>query len=296
MIEIRNLTKKFIDVTAINNLSIDFDHGIIGLVGQNGAGKSTLLRLIASVLYQNEGEILVDGLSNDLKESKEKIFFLSDNPYVPTFSSIQDLVDLYYSLYNFDKNRFYELINLFALPKKRKISGFSKGMKRQLFLALTLSIDARYYLLDEAFDGIDPLVMELIKNELLKLSSNGKTIIISSHNIGALQRLCDRFVILYQGRVTKDGANDNLDDNLIKYQIISESEDFNQENLSRLKFNVVSFKKMGSIYHVVFSSNSKELLESQLKENFNLRLLENIPIDSEELIALEMLLAKKGIK
>lgn len=297
MIEVKNVTKNFFDVCAIDDLSLKISRGIVGLVGQNGSGKSTLLRLIGNVIYQDSGEIFIDGISNNDKESKEKVFFLSDNPYVPYFSNVNDLIELYSSLYKLNKDKFYSIVNSFSLPINRRISGFSKGMKRQLFIALTLSIDAKYYLLDEVFDGLDPLVMNIIKNEFLKLSEEDKVIVISSHNINALQRMADRFLILYKGKIIKDddSSNDTKKAEFLKYQIISDKP-LTESILKELHFNVLSFNKLGSVCHAIFVNEEKALLEEKINKYFTPKFVEEIPIDMEETLSLEMLLAKKEEK
>ncbi len=293
MIEIKNLTKRFGTTVATNDVTLTFDKGIIGLVGQNGAGKSTLLRLIAGVLYPDEGEILIDGKPNDLKQSKASVLFLNDDPYVPS-PRINDLINLYDALYDFNKDIFYEIIKKFNLPINKKITSFSKGMTRQLFIAITLAIDAKYYLLDEAFDGLDPLSLQLIKQEILNLYNKDKTIIISSHNISALERLVDRFVIIYNGKISNDDINKKSNEQLIKYQIMIDNENFNEEYLNSNGFNVVSFTKVGSIYHVVFlSENSKNTMKA-LKNKFkDISLIEPIAMSSDEIVSLDMVLARK---
>ncbi len=95
MIEIKNVTKRFDSVVASNNLTIQLKSGIYGLVGENGAGKSTLLRLIANVIYPDEGEILIDGIPNEQKEAKQKIFFLPDDPFVRPGQTINSVYDFY---------------------------------------------------------------------------------------------------------------------------------------------------------------------------------------------------------
>lgn len=295
MIKIKNLSKRFEDVQAISHLNLEIEHGIVGLVGHNGAGKSTLLRLIADILYPDEGKIEIDGLINSTKDAKEKVFFLSDDPYVPSFARIKDLYELYASFYPLDYQRFMDLVHEFLLPLDQRINNFSKGMKRQLFLALTFSIDAKYYLLDEAFDGIDPLALEKIKEIILQLNNDGKIIIISSHNIATLQRLVERFIILSGGEISRDGNNEMLGVDFLKYQMIT-PRIVTKEVLSALNLKPLNFKKVGSIYHLVFFGKKEEEISKILTGEFSPTLLEQIPIDTEEIITLEMLLAREEQK
>jgi ABC-2 type transport system ATP-binding protein len=290
MISIKQVTKNFKEVVAVNNLSIDIGSGIVGLVGQNGAGKSTLLRLISGVLYPSDGVITINGKEALSKEAKRDVFFLPDNPYALLRSNVKDVVDLYSNFYKIDIECFNRLLAKFKLPLNRRVTNFSKGMKRQLFVALALSIQVPILLLDEAFDGLDPLAMDVIKEEIINLNSEGKTIVISSHNISALERLVDRFIILYKGVLRSDGSNEHLGENFLKYQGVFNTP-LSEKQLLLLGIKVVSFKKVGSIYNFVVLD--QELLEQKINEAYAPVLLERIPIDPDEVITLEMLLATK---
>lgn len=291
MIEIKNLTKTFKDVIAVNDLSINIKKGINGLVGENGAGKSTLLRLISDVFQPDSGEILIDGKPHNLLENKQKLFFLSDTPYVPSNASVKQTLELYKSLFDLDEEKFYSIMSNLNLPTDRRVATYSKGIKRQLFLAISLSIKAEYILLDEAFDGLDPLVLDIIKQEIIK-NADEKTYIVSSHNISSLERLCDNFILLSKGRCQKTGDIEHIGESFHKYQIFTK-EEISKEILTSLGFKILSFKKLGSINDVVFYN---EIDEELLRKHFEVILCEKIPIDPDELIALEMLDARKENK
>jgi ABC-2 type transport system ATP-binding protein len=207
MIEIRDLTKTFGPVKAIDGLTIDFSDGVTGLVGENGAGKSTLFRLISGVLIPDSGSIAIDGFPAESKEAKEKLFFLTDDPYFPSGADLKGVADFYGCFYKLDRRKFEFLsAGKFGLPQKGRLSTFSKGMRRRAFIALAISIDAKYYLMDEAFDGLDPIVIDQIKSEIVNLSLDGKAVVISSHNITTLERLVDKTVILYKSRLSSPQA------------------------------------------------------------------------------------------
>ena len=210
MIKITNLTKKFGEKAAISNLSIDIDKGLIGLGGHNGAGKSTLFRLISGVYLPTEGEITVDGYASTTKEAKEKIFFLPDDPYTPAGADIKETFKFYSTFYDVDVTKFNQIINKFNLPWDKKVRVFSKGMRRLLFIALTLSINCEMLLMDEAFDGLDPVVLETVKYEILKIYEENRTIILSSHNVTALEKLVDKFIVIHEGKLSGDGSLDFL--------------------------------------------------------------------------------------
>ena len=295
MIQISNATKRFDQKVAISSLSLDIDTGVIGLVGQNGAGKSTLLRMIAGVYQVDEGKILVDSFLNTSKESKELVFFLPDDPYAPINSDINSVLEFYKLFYDVDEDIFDNLVDKFTLPRKVKINKFSKGMKRLLFIALSLSINCRYLLLDEAFDGLDPLVLETVKEQIVRICKDkDKTVVVSSHNVTALEKLVDKFVVIHDGRLSKDGDLDSLGETFVKYQAIFK-EAVDEETLTQLGLNVLSYRKAGSIHNFVIN-NSKNTDVEKILDKLNPTLLENIAIDANEIILLQMALAKKESK
>lgn len=291
MIEIKNLVKTFGSVRAVDDLSISINSGINGLIGENGAGKSTLLRLISDVYQPDSGEIIIDGVPNYKVMAKKDVFFLPDNPYAPHNMAVSQVFEFYSTLFDLDKEKFMAIMDRLSLPTDRKVSTYSKGMRRQLFIAIALSSTAKYALLDEAFDGLDPLVLATVREEIIK-DADKKTYIVSSHNISSLERLCDSFILLSKGRVGKNGDVEHLGENFVKYQILVKGA-LEQKDLEALSYRVLSFKKVGSICNVVFHD---KIDESIIRNKMDVILLEKIAIDPDELIALEMLDARKENK
>ncbi|MCQ2211598.1 MAG: ABC transporter ATP-binding protein [Paludibacteraceae bacterium] len=279
------LTKKFGDFTAIDKVSFKFDEGIIGLVGQNGAGKSTLFRMISDVLSFDDGMIIIDGMRHNEVEAKRSLFFLPDDPYVDKNDTIDDMLQFYSNFIDIDTAKFYSFIEKFELDRKRRLNNFSKGMRRQAFIALALSTRCKYLLLDEAFDGLDPIIIESLKSELFAAKEEGKTIVISSHNIAQLERMVDRFVILSAGSLS-EGESDSV--SFVKFQAYF-TEDVTKEMLESKGIKVVTFQKYGSITN--FAVIEEDVLEEKLSA-YNSILLERIPISGEELITLRMIFLK----
>ena len=290
MITTEKLTMRFDDVVAVDHLDVTFGPGITGLVGQNGAGKSTLLRLIAGIYHPSEGKACVDGHPSETKEAKSEVFFLPDDPYAPRGATIKGMLDFYQGLFELDADKFDSLIQRFGLPMNKAMSRFSKGMRRQAFIALALSMKARHLLLDEAFDGLDPLVVDSIKEEIIANAESGKTIVISSHNIFALQSLVDRFLILSSGGIAKEEEADAMGQEFVKFQAAFNAP-INEGVLKEIGFNVVSFRKVGSVYHFVIlgGKTSQQLIEERLHPLF----IDSVPLGPEEVISLQMMLAKR---
>lgn len=166
MIKTEHLTKKFGDLTALNDISCTINDGCIyGLVGSNGAGKSTLLRLIAGVYKPEKGNVTVDGAPvYENPKVKERITFVADELFFLPGASMNRMADLYAAVYKrFDRKRYKELTSLFGLDPKKPINTFSKGMKRQAATILALSARSDYILFDETFDGLDPVMRNFVK-------------------------------------------------------------------------------------------------------------------------------------
>ena len=293
MITINNLTKKFSNgVVAVDHLSIDIPKGVNGLVGENGAGKSTLFRLISGVYLPEEGKVAIDGKPSCSKEAKSSLFFLSDDPLYNRYDDPMALYRFYSHFYKIDRENYKRILLALHLPIENKLGTYSKGMRRQTFIALSLSMEVKYLLLDEAFDGLDPLVLETIKDEIAKKGQT-TTVVISTHNIALLDKIADRFIILYRGKLAKNDETKDADkaENLIKYQLYFNRE-VTEEDFKKAGLEVVSYRKVGSIIHLV--TKEKPDVEDLISSIHKPIIMETIPLEQEETIKLLMRSAREG--
>ncbi len=208
MIETRNLTKVFHGdqpVKAVNNVSVTMkDQEIFGLVGTNGAGKSTLLRLLAGVLRQDEGMILIDHQNVfDNPDVKKTLFFVPGEPFFLPNSSARAMAAYSREVWTgFDKLRFLKLCGEFGLDPDRRIAEYSKGMKRQLSILLAVCANTHYVLLDETFDGLDPVMRQAVKSLFAaEMADRGLTPVLTSHNLREIEDICDHVGLLHQGGI-----------------------------------------------------------------------------------------------
>ena len=217
MIEIKNINKSFSDKKVLSNINLIIPTGkVFGLIGINGAGKSTLLRLISGVYKADSGLILVnDEEVFENENAKKDLFFLPDEPYYGLNTTPNSLKDIYKAFYNLDIKTYLNYIDLFKLPLNKPMNKFSKGMKRQVFISLALSIKPKYLLLDEAFDGLDPLARLTFKRALIDLIDEKQTtIIISSHSLRELEDICDSYALLDNQTISSSG---DIQESLTKY-------------------------------------------------------------------------------
>lgn len=285
MLEIKNVTKAFKDKSVLDDVSLNIDHGsIFGLVGVNGAGKSTLLRSVAGIYSLDDGLVLFEGLDTHIDvEIRKRIFLVSDDPYYPYGSSIKSLKMFYKSFYDFDEEVYQKYLNLFKLSETDNISNFSKGMKRQALLLIALACKPELLLLDEAFDGLDPIVRVHIKNALSDLiEDNNSLIIISSHNLKELEDICDSYGILENGHIETYGDLLESKANINKYQLAFKEE----VDIEMFKGFDVLYKSLeGRIVTLVIKGNREDV--SKKLEALNPLILDVLNVNFEELFIYE---------
>lgn len=285
MIQIKQLSKSFSTKKVLENVNLTINDGtIMGLVGINGAGKSTLLRLISGVYKQEKGEIIIDNETVfDNEKIKEKIFFLPDEPYYERNTTPASLYELYSTFYKINKAEYWEYLNKFNLPYNSPIHNFSKGMKRQVFVSLAIAIKPKYLLLDEAFDGLDPLARLTFKKALIDFVEDKKSsVIISSHSLRELEDICDYYALIDNQTIASTGEIIEKIEQIHKYQVAFEKE------VKKEDFNIdfIKYEQDKRIVKVV----CKEPLEEFNKKisNLNPLIIDEIPIDFEELFIIEV--------
>lgn len=223
MIKAIGLTKTFEKKTALDAVNFEIENGCIyGLIGSNGSGKSTLMRIIAGVYMPDGGALLIDGapVFND-PERKAQVAFLGDTPHFLSQSNLKEMAAFYRKMYtSFDESVYRRLLAAFPLDETARIATMSKGMQRQAALILAVATCPKYLLLDEAFDGLDVVMRQVLKNILIEgMEERGMTTVIASHNIRELEDLCDHVCLLHNGELKFNDTTDRLKGKLHKVQV-----------------------------------------------------------------------------
>ncbi|MCL2881622.1 MAG: ABC transporter ATP-binding protein [Coriobacteriia bacterium] len=295
MIEAIDLTKRFNDVVALDRLSCQIPSGAIyGLVGSNGAGKSTLLRLIAGVYQPDGGTLTVDG--EPIFENpgrKADLAFISDELYFLAQANLKRMSELYASAFaDFSCARFDELVELFQLDPKKRIGTYSKGMRRQATLLLALSRRPRYLLIDEIFDGLDPVMRNIVRKLIYTdVCDRQATAIVSSHSLRELEDTCDRLALLYQGRIIFESEMDDLHTGLCKLQLVfAESPALVvEEQLRSAGLDPVKISQLGKIVTIILDAPFKGVSERVTAAlDPQPMLLEELPLTLEEVFTYKM--------
>ncbi len=287
MIEIKNVTKVFGEVKALDNLSFTVSSGaVFGLVGSNGAGKSTLLRVLNGVFKADGGEALIDGENVfENQKIKDKCFFVPDYPYFSNGDTIQKNAFLYRKIYSgWDEDYFKQLCATFPINTKQHIVNMSKGMQRQSALILALSTRPKYLFLDEIFDGLDPVVRQLVKKLIItNVTDNGTTVMIASHNLRELEDICDHIGLLHKGGIILERELDDLKLGIHKVQIAFNSE-IDDNLFSDLE--IVNKSRNGNLFNLTIRGNEQDFIPKL--EALNPAFMESLPLTLEEVFINEM--------
>ena len=184
------------------------DGKVLGLVGTNGSGKSTLLRLMSGVYVPDSGAVLYDGKDATLPAVREDVFFLPDDPFYAGQTTGKGIFDTYLTFYpNLDRELYRRLLERFKLDENAHQRNFSKGMRRQFYIALALSARPKYLLLDEAFDGLDAFTKKTVIEEINRaVEENDSTVVISSHALSELETFCDLYALIDNRTVSSQGS------------------------------------------------------------------------------------------
>lgn len=228
MIELRNLTKKYGDFTAVDHLSLTIEDGeFFGLLGPNGAGKTTTISMLSTVLLPTEGEIYIDGMKLDRKASaqKRKLAVITQEYSMRQDMTMDEVMEyqgrLYFMPRKEIRQKTEELLAFAGLLeyRKRTVRHLSGGMKRKLMICRALMIEPEILLLDEPTAGMDALARRQMWNLLRQLRSKGLTIVLTTHFIDEAQALCDRVALVNRGKLDVIDTPDALIEELGRYAV-----------------------------------------------------------------------------
>lgn len=287
MIDICGVSKSFGDVEALNDFTITINSGsIFGLVGSNGSGKSTLLRILSGVYLADKGSVKFDD-ENILDNEKTKglTTFVSDFPYFSNGETLETASQMYKILYpNWSDEKFKEISAMFPIDAKKRVINMSKGMQRQVALILALSTQPKYLFLDEIFDGLDPVVRQLVKKLIIsEVAENEMTVIIASHNLRELEDFCDHIGFLHKGGVLLEKDIDDLKLDLHRIQIAFEKP-LPENALKGL--DIVSEKLSGKVYTLVVRGDLDKAIDAL--NVYKPIYYETLPLTLEEIFISEM--------
>lgn len=282
MIEVNNVSFEIDNKKILNDINLKIPEGkIYGIIGPNGVGKTTLLRCLTGIYETTTGFIKYDGKNvYDNPNVKEIIGYVADENIIHPNFRVNEIIKFYkYSYKMFDEKKFKELNEIFKIPERKFIFQLSKGMKMRLSIMLALSIHAKYLILDEPTSGLDAI----LKNKLLKIFvdevyDNNTTIIISSHHLNELERICDDVAILDNGVISYENSLENMKNKIRKIQVAFDEavceEDLNLKGIFKIS-------KLGRVFTIITDEYGDEFIKKLNK--FKPLFIEEIDLSLEDI-------------
>lgn len=287
MIKLTNVIKLFGDFEALKDLNCEIPEGsIYGLVGSNGAGKSTFLRIVTGIYKPNQGLVQFDGRNVwDNPDVKNDYVFLPDELYFLPGADLKRMAKVYATYYkNFSKERYEKLTMSFGLDPNKKLSSFSKGMRRQAAIILALSCKPKYYFFDETFDGLDPIMRNNVKKLIYEdVCERGCTVVITSHSLRELEDLCDQLTLLHKGGIVFESEVEKIKTSLFKVQVAF---DHDIDIPSSLSAECINLKKNGRVTTLIIRGD-RDATEQELGAHHPI-LCDILPLSLEEVFSYEV--------
>ena len=266
-LEIKGLSKEYKDFR-LDNVSFEVPSGsIVGLIGENGSGKTTIIKLILNMIKKNGGEITVLGKNKDISDIKNEIGVVMDEPGFPAFLNAKEINRIMRNIFsNWSEDTFFGYLKKLKVPDNKEYKDMSKGTKMKTGIAVALSHNPRLLILDEATNGLDPVVRSEVNEIFTEFTRDeSHSILISSHILSDLDRICDYIVFIHNGKLMLFEEKDRL---LEKYCIVH----CTREQLSSIERSKIIGRKENK-YDI-----SVLMEKSQVKSGFS-----TSPVDIEEL-------------
>ena len=210
-IEISNLTKKFGDLTALDDVTVSLEQGqIVGLLGPNGSGKTTLIKILNGMLQPESGSVTINGSAPGV-ETKRVVAYLPDRNALPDYMTASQLMDIYEDFFeDFDRLKAEAMVDDLGIDRKQTMKKMSKGTKEKLQLCLVMARQAEVYLLDEPIGGVDPATRDYILRTIISNYNEDAVVLISTHLIADVETVLDDVVFLKEGRIVLHKAADEI--------------------------------------------------------------------------------------
>jgi len=272
VLEIHNITKKYGDLTAVDDVSLDIYEGdLVGLLGHNGAGKTTLFVMLAGLTMQTSGNIKVCGknIEKNMMDLKKNISFLPDNTlYYENLTAKQNL-EYFSELADADKSKVPELLEIVGMSKwaDKKVGEFSKGMIQRIGFAQALVKDPKVIFLDEPTSGLDPRARIEMNLLLKKLNEKGIAIVMSSHVLSEIKGICSKIAIMKQGKLVAYNTLENLCKQEKSNSILLETKDIERTASILKTIKNISFFQQDNVFKIISETDIREYLLSILNES-----------------------------
>lgn len=283
LVEVSGLTKRFGSFQALDDVNFKMEAGeIYGFIGPNGSGKSTTIRVLLGILRANAGEVRIFGKDawNDAVEIHKRIGYVPGEANLWPNLTGGEVIDFFLNLHgSFNKKKRDTLIERFQLDPTKKCRSYSKGNRQKISLIAAFASEADLFILDEPSSGLDPLMERIFQKILLEIKAEGKSVLLSSHILSEVEKVCDRVAIIREGHVIEEGSLDDLR-HLTRSQMTIETSK-----------PILHLPKLSGVHEVVASGEGwtfqvdTEALDAVISEisQYGIKKLENHPPKLEDL-------------
>jgi len=208
---LENVVKRYSNVLALNNATFSLDSGkIVGLLGPNGSGKTTLIKILNGLLTADSGKVEINGLAPGV-ETKKIVAYLPDNNYLNSYMTVRQIVNFFKDFYDdFRENLAYEMLEKLGISPDTKLKTLSKGNKEKVCLILTMSRNAKLYVLDEPIAGVDPAARDYVIRTIINNYNHEATVLISTHLISDIEQVLDEVIFIRDGSVVLHKSIDEI--------------------------------------------------------------------------------------
>ena len=281
VLELKDFSLEYGENKILENINFSLEKGkVLGIVGPSGVGKTSLIKGIVGIYKGTSGKILYNGEEvYDNSNIKEKIAYVPDEHNSFYLITLREIINFYKSIYNkFDEEKFYKINKIFKIPLNKRFLQLSKGMKMRVNLMVAFSLNAELLILDEPTSGLDPILKEKVLKMIVEEVANGdKSVIVSSHNLMELERICNDVLILNEGKIEYYNSLENIKRNVKKIQVAFDMpvyiEDLSFEGI----FNI---NQVGRVFTIVIENNDDSFKEHINK--FKPLFIEEIDLSLEE--------------
>lgn len=211
LLYLENVDKRYSNTLALNSANLSLDSGkIVGLLGPNGSGKTTLIKIINGLLTADAGKVEINGMAPGV-ETKKIVAYLPDNNYLNSYMTVRQIVSFFVDFYDdFREELAYEMLEKLGISPDTKLKTLSKGNKEKVCLILTMSRNAKLYVLDEPIAGVDPAARDYVIRTIINNYNPEATVLISTHLISDIEQVLDEVIFIKDGRVVLHKSIDEI--------------------------------------------------------------------------------------
>ena len=279
VIETKQLRKHYGSIEALKGVTLTVEPGqIFGLLGHNGAGKSTMIKILLGIVKKSDGDALLLGEEVGTTNIRKKVGYLPEDHQFPGYHTGRSLLHFYGELYGLPRperiRRMDEALDIVGLKKRAdsKIKTYSKGMKQRLGIAQSFFHDPEVIFLDEPTDGVDPTGRKEIRDLMITLKNEGRTLFVNSHLLAEVQMIADRVAFIHQGEMVREGTVDELTKRANRYEIgLTPGQTFPVQDIRNLGYKVEALEASRADVELPETASIDSVLEMLWAKGLKLR-------------------------